>query len=251
MLWAKSTRKQESTATIGVNDTASTYRITIGGQNESVPGNAGGSAATATDLANQCAASVQSQFTLRTFTVSTDTLSIQADDAGILYTFSASVISGTGTITTTNNQFLLPVSIPDSPTTTAEVNGHLAIPCARYGVLILDVDNGDVVACAVVEDPPTGSPASDGAAIVNGTTYLCGQSPFPAAFGEDPDSDWQVFRFDAPPNNRTLLLDDVVLSTSAFTILNQQITGVSIEISSLAVVEAEDEFEILETEYTY
>ncbi|MGH2437496.1 MAG: hypothetical protein ACRDFA_10925 [bacterium] len=250
--WAKSTKKQESTVTVLVADTASTYRITIGAQNESVVGNVAGVDATAIDLKNQCAASAQSEFIKRTFTVVGSVVTVRANDAGILYTFSGSVTGGTGQISTINDQHLLPVTISSACTRRADATGRIAIPCGSYGVLIVDVDNGDVVSVAETENPPTDNPPSTGAALVGSATYLCGMSNYPEAFGPEPDADWQVCRFDAPPNNRTMLLDDVTLTPSAFTIIAVETPSLTdLIIESIPVAPPLDTFQTLETGYVY
>lgn len=249
--WAKSTKKQQSTVTITANDIATTYRITISGQFEQVAGNAGGAAATATALRNQCAASAQTQFVKRTFTVATDTVTIQANDAGILYTFSASVTGGAGTISTTNDQFLLPVVPLPQYAQTADAEGRLAIPCENFGVLIIDVDDGSVLAAAEAEDAPSGVEPV-GAAILNGVAYITSYSEYPDAFGPASDIDFQVLRFDSPPTNRTVLLGDVTLTLTSISINAEEDTfPYDITVDTQSITPHLDTFGTAETEYTY
>lgn len=252
LLWAKSTKKQESTVTILVNDTVSTYRITISGQFVEVAGNAGGAAATAADLKNQCAASGQSQFVKRTFTMAGDTVMVVANDAGILYTFESTVTGGTGTTSTTNDQHLLPVTITSDTAQRADADGRLAIPCERYGVLMLDVNNGDVLSAAVVENPPPSILSSAGASIIGGVTYLSSLSEFPESFGPEPDFDWQLFRFETLVNNRSVLLDDVALTISSFAMVTAELTQIpNLPLTEIPVTAPLDAFNTEETEYTY
>jgi len=252
--WAKSTKKQESTVTIVVNDTGSTYRITIGGtQFAQVTGDAGGAAATATALKNACAASVQSQFTARTFTVSGDTVTVQANFPGILYTFSSTVTGGTGTVSTTNNRHAMPATLVPTTAQLADPEGHLAIPCGPYGVFVIDIDDGALISAAIVENPATVQFLSKGATIIDGVTYLSAQTEFPESFGSSGDQDWQIFRFDEPPDNRTVLFEDVALTVTSYSTVTEEPepAGFDLDVVTNPVASPLDTFETLETEYVY
>ena len=263
VLWAKSTKKQESTVTIVINDTASTYRISITGhgssQSEEVPGNAAGAAATAADLQAQCASSVKAQFTRRTFTVSGNTVTARASNAGILYTWASSVIGGTGTRTITDSKFPLLVSprarFMRLPPTLAATD-TVAIPAGAYGVLVIDAATGEVLGAAITESslpsvPLFGGTGSIGAAYINDVTYISARSGFPESFGGSGDVDWQVFQFDAIPSNRVIQLEDTDLTATPLTIQAEDFASSNLTLSDITTVGDVDSFDTQATEYIH
>jgi hypothetical protein len=87
--------------TIGTNDVATTYKVTINGKTVSVPGNAGGTNATATDLANALkAGTVPPEFAEIVWTVNAAVIAAAAAKPGRPFTLAVSTSGGTGTIST-------------------------------------------------------------------------------------------------------------------------------------------------------
>jgi hypothetical protein len=92
---------QVQTVTIGTNDVATTYKVTINGKTVSVPGNAGGASSTAADLANAIkGASVPQEFNEIAWTVATTVVTGTAAKPGKPFTLSVAASGGTGTIST-------------------------------------------------------------------------------------------------------------------------------------------------------
>jgi hypothetical protein len=92
---------QIQTITIGVNDVATTYKATINGKTISVPGNASGASATATDLLNALkAATVPQEFNELVWTVTANIITGTASKPGRPVTLAVSAAGGTGTIST-------------------------------------------------------------------------------------------------------------------------------------------------------
>jgi hypothetical protein len=90
---------QVQTITIGTNDVATSYKVTINGKSVAVPGDAGGANATATDLLNALkAATVPQEFTEITWTVSANVVTGTAAKPGRPFTLAVSTTGGTGTI---------------------------------------------------------------------------------------------------------------------------------------------------------
>src|SRR5260370_23620786 len=93
---------QVQTMTIGTNDVATTYKVTINGKTVSVPGNAGGASSTAADLANALkGAAVPQDFNEIAWTVATTIVTGTAAKPGKPFTLSVAASGGTGTISTT------------------------------------------------------------------------------------------------------------------------------------------------------
>src|SRR5260370_27329738 len=92
---------QVQTMTIGTNDVATTYKVTINGKTVSVPGNAGGASATATDLLNALKApSVPPEFAEIAWTANAAVITATASKPCRPFTLAASVAGGTGTLST-------------------------------------------------------------------------------------------------------------------------------------------------------
>src|SRR6516225_9532254 len=93
---------QVQTVTIGTNDVSTTYKVTINGKTVSVPGDAGGASATATDLANAFKAStVPQEFAEIAWGAAGNVVTGTAAKLGRPFTLAASATGGTGTISTT------------------------------------------------------------------------------------------------------------------------------------------------------
>lgn len=93
---------QVQTITVGTNDGSTTYKVTINGKTVSVPGDAGGASATATDLANALkAATAPQEFAEIAWTVAANVVTGTAAKPGKPFTLAASTSGGTGTISTT------------------------------------------------------------------------------------------------------------------------------------------------------
>jgi hypothetical protein len=93
---------QVQTITIGANDVATTYKVTINGKTVSVPGDAGGANNTAADLAGAlAAATVPQEFAEIAWSVAANVVTGTATKAGKPCTLAVSVAGGTGTISTT------------------------------------------------------------------------------------------------------------------------------------------------------
>lgn len=92
---------QVQTVTVGTNDVATLYKVTINGKTVSVPGNAGGASSTAADLANALkSAGVPQEFAEIAWSVAANVVTGTAAKPGKPFTLSASVTGGTGTIST-------------------------------------------------------------------------------------------------------------------------------------------------------
>ncbi|HEY2250717.1 MAG TPA: hypothetical protein VGH74_06635 [Planctomycetaceae bacterium] len=92
---------QVQTITIGTNDVATTYKVTINGKPVSVPGNAGGANNTAADLANALkTAGVPQEFAEVSWSVATNVVTGTAAKAGKPFTLAVAVSGGSGTIST-------------------------------------------------------------------------------------------------------------------------------------------------------
>ncbi len=92
---------QVQTLTIGVNDPATAYKVTINGKSVAVPGDAGGANATATDLANALkAATVAQEFNEITWTAVSNVVTATAAKPGKPFTLAVTATGGSGTIVT-------------------------------------------------------------------------------------------------------------------------------------------------------
>jgi len=92
---------QVQTITIGTNDVTTTYKVTINGKTVSVPGNAGGASATATDLLNALkGAAVPQEFNEVAWTSAAAVVTGTAAKAGKPFTLAVAATGGTGTIST-------------------------------------------------------------------------------------------------------------------------------------------------------
>src|SRR5262245_49483736 len=92
---------QVQTITIGVNDVATAYKVTINGKTVPVPGNAGGASATASDLASALkAATVPPEFAEIVWTVNAAVITGTAAKPGRPFSLAVSTSGGTGTIST-------------------------------------------------------------------------------------------------------------------------------------------------------
>jgi len=130
--WARSSRKQTVDVLIGVNDTATTYRATIGGQTEQATGNAAGANATASDLHAACAASAQSNFTARTWTVANNVVTGTTNNAGIILgSTTVSVVGGTGTISKVETENKYPFGILNGATRGFAIDGQNVVVCGK------------------------------------------------------------------------------------------------------------------------
>jgi hypothetical protein len=88
---------QVSTVQITAYDSATTYILTVNNKTVSVPGNTDVNT-TASDLADAWNASTEPEFAEVTASVSTDTVTLTGDTAGLPFTATSSVSGGTGTI---------------------------------------------------------------------------------------------------------------------------------------------------------
>ena len=88
---------QVDTVQVTAYDAATTYTLTINGKSISVPGNTSVNQ-TASDLADEWNNSTIPEFAEVTASVSTDTVTLTADTAGVPYTATSSKSGGTGTI---------------------------------------------------------------------------------------------------------------------------------------------------------
>lgn len=92
---------QVQTITIGTNDVSTTYKVTINGKTVSVPGDAGGASATATDLANALkSASVPQELAEIGWSAAGSVVTGTAARPGRPFTLATSATGGTGTIST-------------------------------------------------------------------------------------------------------------------------------------------------------
>lgn len=105
--------KQVSTMTITAYDTATTYKVTIGGADVTQVGTGGTTTTTATALKDALNASVNANFTPITWTSSGAVITGTSDAPGVPYTPTTSVTGGTGTfaapvlVTRADEAFLL------------------------------------------------------------------------------------------------------------------------------------------------
>lgn len=88
---------QVSTAVITAYDTATTYKVTIGGVVVSVVGQGGTTATTATALRTALNASTHPYFAAITWSGSGSDITGTADTAGVPFIATSSVTAGTGT----------------------------------------------------------------------------------------------------------------------------------------------------------
>jgi len=92
---------QIQTITVGANDVATTYKVSINGKAISVPGDAGGANSTATDLANALkAATAPQEFAEIVWSVATSVVTGTAAKPGKPFTLSVGTAGGSGTIST-------------------------------------------------------------------------------------------------------------------------------------------------------
>lgn len=206
--WVKTSKKQTSTATVLVNDAASTYRITISGQTETAGGGADADA-TAAALHAACAASAQSQFVARTWTVLNNVVTATANVAGVTFTLTVSVVGGTGTMSATNvtniSQFtIVGNGIAQAGTVYYAGQG----PNQDYAVQAKNVADGSYAYTSVVQTPNNQQLSSvdlfDGEPITSGA-----QSEAAIVFGA---TDVQVIRWITPDDDVSVLEDDIGLT---------------------------------------
>ena len=92
---------QIQTITVGTNDVATTYKVTINGKTISVPGDAGGANSTAADLANALkTATVPQEFAEIAWSVAANVVTGTAAKPGKPFTLAVSASGGSGTIST-------------------------------------------------------------------------------------------------------------------------------------------------------
>jgi hypothetical protein len=92
---------QVQTITIGTNDVATSYKVTINGKTVAVPGNAGGANATANDLLNALKAqTVPQEFVEIVWTSNANVITATAAKPGKPFALAVSATGGTGTMST-------------------------------------------------------------------------------------------------------------------------------------------------------
>lgn len=210
VLWSKSAKKQTAEISIGINDSATTYKITIGVQVESVTGNGGGAAATATDLRNACAASAQTNFLARTWTVDGAIVTGAANHAGITWTTLVSVTGGTGTISAVDAKNIHPIVFHGSASAGSDIVlvGHGA--GGKYGIAKIRSGDGVVLAAALSNEASEAPVAFQSVTAVGADFYACGSSGRAGnRFGSAGDTDLEIIPFSEIPSNNSLLTDDV------------------------------------------
>lgn len=260
--WAKTTRKQTVAVTVGVNDTATTYRITIAGQTESALGNATGANATAVDLRAACAASAQSQFTARTWTVSDNVVTGIANVAGITWDTTVSVTGGTGTISRADTKNLYPL-VFDSTIWGGHASGGAAVLGGSgggfYGIAAIDILTGDVSSAALSNElHGAGGVGLQMITSIDGDVYAVGRTGRAGTiFGSPGVLDVEVIPFSPAVPSNISFLDDAITMTvtdepaSNFTETHKTSGFASVSDARVPLQTPSETIQVADTDYTF
>lgn len=254
VLWSKSSKKQTSNITIGINDPATTYRITILGQSESVTGNPAGAEATATDLRNACAASAQSAFTSKTWSVAGAIVTATANHAGMTWGNTVSATGGTGTISNVDAQNIHPILFhgPAKAGSDVVLVGHGTV--GKYGIAKIRLSDGAVLAAALSNEASEAFVAFNSVTAVGSDFYACGGSGRAGnRFGPAGDEDLEIMPFSDIPSNLSLPTDDVSWTVTteslSLTTVTSGFPAVSDDRTPLQV--PSETFQVAASDYTF